>query len=83
MLVPLLILLPLAPLLLAKPLVQRSSKIDFASFSGCPTSSIPVPVPSGLTVPAGQNVSLITVGRGIQNYTCTNGTYVSAGALAK
>ncbi|OCF42517.1 hypothetical protein I317_03633 [Kwoniella heveanensis CBS 569] len=53
----------------------------------CPinkTLTVPLSAAAGgtLAVPAGQAVSMITVGRGVQNYTCTNGTYVSAGALA-
>ncbi|WWC59912.1 uncharacterized protein I303_102474 [Kwoniella dejecticola CBS 10117] len=50
----------------------------------CSVSNISVPLEgqAGLAVPAGQTVSTIAVGRGVQNYTCTSGAYVSAGALA-
>ncbi|WWC87564.1 uncharacterized protein L201_002454 [Kwoniella dendrophila CBS 6074] len=44
--------------------------------------SVPFNGISGLTVPNNERVSRISVGRGIQNYTCTQGNYVSAGALA-
>ncbi|WOO79769.1 uncharacterized protein LOC62_02G003284 [Vanrija pseudolonga] len=57
------------------------------------TWSTPTPLCAGLTLPlpanqtvlampAGQSVTLATVSRGVQNYTCTNGAWVSAGALA-
>ncbi|WVQ94347.1 hypothetical protein IAU59_001426 [Kwoniella sp. CBS 9459] len=48
----------------------------------CAVGTLSVPVAGSLAVPAGQAVSMVTVGRGVQNYTCTNGTYASAGALA-
>ena len=81
----LLLLLPVIPTSLALPFIERSSyshlshKFDLSKFQGCPTSGILVPVPMGLSVPNGQTTSLVTVGRGIQNYTCTNGAYVTAG----
>ncbi|KIR40052.1 hypothetical protein I307_04848 [Cryptococcus deuterogattii 99/473] len=37
---------------------------------------------SSLAVSDGEVSSMIAVGRGIQNYTCTSGVYVSIGALA-
>jgi len=50
---------------------------------GCPVGNIRVPLAGvNLTVPAGQNTSIITLGRGVQNYTCENGTFVSVGAVA-
>nr|XP_019012364.1 uncharacterized protein I206_03211 [Kwoniella pini CBS 10737]OCF51145.1 hypothetical protein I206_03211 [Kwoniella pini CBS 10737] len=50
----------------------------------CQLTNITVPLngQDGLSVPAGQVVSNVAVGRGIQNYTCSSGAYVSAGALA-
>jgi hypothetical protein len=45
-----------------------------------------VPLPSNqttLSVPSGQKTTIVTVGRGVQNYTCTSGAWVSVGALAK
>ena len=67
-------------------LIARWSAPDFIlspDLQGCPTSGFQLDLPTGLSVPSKQTVSLITVGRGIQNYTCTNGTYASNGALAK
>ena len=87
------ILLFLLPVALAVPLAQiGSSELVSRStagyklppgLQGCQTANIPITLPSGLSIPNGQSISLITVGRGIQNYTCTNGAYVSIGALAK
>ncbi|KAL0242205.1 hypothetical protein I308_105834 [Cryptococcus tetragattii IND107] len=50
----------------------------------CSVSSIPVPLDgqSNLAVSDGEVSSMIAVGRGIQNYTCTSRAYVSTGALA-
>ncbi|WVN90516.1 uncharacterized protein L203_105752 [Cryptococcus depauperatus CBS 7841] len=50
----------------------------------CSVSKVAVPLgnQSKLVVPSGETSSIITVGRGIQNYTCTSGAYVSVGALA-
>lgn len=51
----------------------------------CSASNIRVPLdgPSNLAVSDGEVSSMIAVGRGIQNYTCNSGAYVSIGALAK
>lgn len=49
-------------------------------------SNFTLPLPANqtvLTMPPGQEVTIATVSRGVQNYTCTNGAWVSAGALAK
>ncbi|OCF58363.1 hypothetical protein L486_04396 [Kwoniella mangroviensis CBS 10435] len=66
--------------------IQRSNFPDIASKipRNCPVGNISVPLNgiAGLSLPSGQTVSNIAVGRGIQNYTCTSGTYASAGALA-
>ncbi|KAK8861282.1 hypothetical protein IAR55_002101 [Kwoniella newhampshirensis] len=50
----------------------------------CSVDGLTVPLSGvpGLSVPGGQKLSTITVGRGVQNYTCTSGTYVTAGAVA-
>ncbi|WVQ77795.1 hypothetical protein IAR50_007485 [Cryptococcus sp. DSM 104548] len=51
--------------------------------TGCSVSNITVPLgASTLAAVDGQSSSTIAVGRGIQNYTCTSGAYVSTGALA-
>jgi hypothetical protein len=53
---------------------------------GCSTANLSVPLPDGqttLSVPTGQQTIYATTGRGIQNYTCTDGAWVSVGALAK
>ncbi|KAL1410123.1 hypothetical protein Q8F55_004126 [Vanrija albida] len=50
-----------------------------------PPASFVVPLPDGqtnLTLPADQQLTIATVSRGVQNYTCTNGIWVSSGALA-
>ncbi|WRT65390.1 uncharacterized protein IL334_002333 [Kwoniella shivajii] len=50
----------------------------------CKVSNITLPLSgvASLSLPEGQVVSSVAVGRGIQNYTCTSGVYVSVGALA-
>ncbi|KAK4690048.1 hypothetical protein P7C73_g74, partial [Tremellales sp. Uapishka_1] len=71
------------------PSGPRGSAPNFASLlasasTGCSTSGLTVPL-SGqttLALPSGQAVSMVTTGRGIQNYTCTGGAYVSVGAVA-
>lgn len=55
-----------------------------AIFPNCPVGNIQVPLRGqNLTVPAGEKTPLIMLGRGTQNYTCTNNAYVAAGAVAK
>jgi len=49
----------------------------------CSIDNLQIPLPSGLTLAIGQNLSKVTLGRGTQNYTCTQGAFVSAGAVAK
>jgi hypothetical protein len=52
----------------------------------CDVSKLPIPLPANQTTlvqPTDQTLQLVTLGRGVQNYTCVNGTYVSAGALAE
>lgn len=51
----------------------------------CDVSGLTVPLPAQNTiqVPAGQKIEIVTMGRGVQNYTCTDGLWVSKGALAK
>lgn len=66
-------LFTLLPLALGMTLPMRS----------CPVSSVKVPLIAGLEVPAGEKTVAIGLGRGTQNYTCTAGKYVSAGAVAK
>ncbi|ORY27679.1 hypothetical protein BCR39DRAFT_453828, partial [Naematelia encephala] len=50
--------------------------------TNCPVANIKLSLPSGFAVPCGQTPELITVGSGVQNYTCTSGSWVTAGALA-
>lgn len=66
--------LPASPLNIVRTLPQS-----------CSVSSIPVPLDgqSNLAVSDGEVSSMIAVGRGIQNHTCTSRAYVSTGALAK
>jgi hypothetical protein len=49
----------------------------------CPTQNVAVPLIAGLQVPPGEKTVYVGLGRGVQNYTCTAGKYVSAGAVAK
>lgn len=49
----------------------------------CNVDTVQVPVIPGLTIPAGEKTAFITLGRGFQNYNCTSGAFVSAGAVAK
>lgn len=49
----------------------------------CSLQRFAIPVPAGLTLTTGEAPVLATVGRGTQNYTCTAGKFVSAGAVAK
>ncbi|OWZ26638.1 hypothetical protein C356_06875 [Cryptococcus neoformans c45] len=50
----------------------------------CSVSSIPVPLGDQMTLAISDDEvsSMIAAGRGIQNYTCISGAYVSTGALA-
>ncbi|KAL1410112.1 hypothetical protein Q8F55_004115 [Vanrija albida] len=50
-----------------------------------PPASFVLPLPAdqtNLTIPDGHKVTIATASRGVQNYTCTNGVWVPAGALA-
>lgn len=76
-------------LLITSLLVATASAFPFAPFppravpQGCSLAGLTVPVVAGLSLPSGQKLSAVTVGRGTQNYTCTAGKYVSAGAVAE
>ncbi|KAH7100995.1 hypothetical protein BKA62DRAFT_704734 [Auriculariales sp. MPI-PUGE-AT-0066] len=52
----------------------------------CDVSDLKVPVPAGqanLTIPTDQKIRFVTVGVGVQNYTCADtGKYATAGAVA-
>lgn len=71
------ILLALVPFALAAPTP------DMSTSSSCPVSSIEVPIIPGIERSAGEQTIFSTVGRGVQNYTCTAGKWLSAGALAE
>lgn len=74
----------LATVALANPLVF--SRVANATGPACDTSGLDVPLPANQTklqVPAGEEPVLVTIGRGVQNYTCHSGKWASAGALAK
>jgi hypothetical protein len=78
-------LVALLPLALALP-ASSGLSVSHLKSTGCSTSQIAVPLPSNqstLSVPAGQKTIYATVGRGVQNYTCTSGTWTNVGALAK
>lgn len=53
--------------------------------TGCDIGTVPLDLPAGpeLAVPAGRKLMLATVATGVQNYTCSDGVWVSAGALAE
>ena len=75
----------LATLVLAAALALTSS-VAAAPLAKCDVSRLAVPLPMNqttLSVPMDQTISLVTLGRGVQNYTCTDGLWVSKGALAK
>jgi len=50
--------------------------------TGCPVSADTIPLPSGLAVPAGETLSYVALGYGVQNYTCNSGVYGSNMAVA-
>ncbi|KAH8922241.1 hypothetical protein BT69DRAFT_1263715 [Atractiella rhizophila] len=59
--------------------------LSFASTAACPVSKAVLTLPKNqtqLVLPTGQAPVFIGLGVGTQNYTCTNGAYVSAGAVA-
>lgn len=83
-------LILLLPLTLASPITSLAAlqSADLGTLAKsvpgtCSAESIKIPVPAGLALSTGQKTSLVTVGRGTQNYTCINGTFVSAGAVAE
>lgn len=83
-------LLLLLPLTLASPLSSLAARQsdDFAALAQtipatCPANNVRIPLPTNFTLSANETTHLVTVGRGTQNYTCTNGTFVSAGAVAE
>ena len=51
--------------------------------SSCPLKGFDIPLPIGLVAAPNQQVTFAMVGRGTQNYTCSNGSFTSAGAVAK
>lgn len=61
---------------------QFKSALQTSSQGQC--GAIPaLTLPAGVVVPAGQAITMATVGRGRQNYTCTGGAFVTAGAVAE
>lgn len=87
-------LLALLPVALSAPAIAPDhlsslSKFTSALTTQCSAAKVAVPLPANasfasvLSTSAGEKTEIITVGRGVQNYTCTAGKYVSAGALAK
>ncbi|RXK35677.1 hypothetical protein M231_07050 [Tremella mesenterica] len=72
--------------LLAVPALGLTLPLNIRTNIGdCPLNGLAVPLPTdqtALTVPAGQRLMYVALGRGIQNYTCSAGAYVTAGALA-
>jgi hypothetical protein len=81
----LLLLLSLAFAASATGPAALKDTVSFAKtiLSACPASSVNIPLPVGLALSANETANLVTVRRGIENYTCTNGTFVSAGAVAE
>jgi len=75
---------------LASPLglanLAKSHACSVTQSQSCNVSQYSIPLPGNqttLVVPPGEVPTLITLGRGIQNYTCTSGAWVNIGALAK
>lgn len=66
------------------PNIAASAIHPLVNFQGCPVNNVTLPLPAGATiaVPAGQTPIAIAMGVGVQNYTCSNGTFTSAGAVA-
>jgi len=56
----------------------------FTNFGSCPVTAdqLTFPANSSIAVPSGVAPLNVALGFGVQNYTCTNGTYASIGALA-
>ncbi|KAL7008475.1 hypothetical protein EMMF5_001736 [Cystobasidiomycetes sp. EMM_F5] len=50
--------------------------------TGCDVSKATFDLPSGVAIPAGQTPTFVALGRGVQNYTCTNGTFAKNMAVA-
>lgn len=51
----------------------------------CTTTGIDpyFPPGQGFSLPVGQELFAVTLGRGVQNYTCVNGKYKNVGGVAK
>jgi len=74
-----------APSRLPIPNLAASSVHPLLNFAGCPIANATLSLPSTQTtisVPVGQVPVNVAVGVGVQNYTCSNGTYASVGAVA-
>lgn len=72
-------------LTLTGALARPTARWSPADTTGCDIAAVRLTLPSGpeLAVPSGQKLLLATVGTGVQNYTCNDGVWVSAGALAE
>lgn len=66
------------------PNLASTAVHPLTNIASCPVNNVTLPLPAGATiaVPSGQTLLAVSMGVGVQNYTCTNGTYVSAGAVA-
>lgn len=83
------LLLFVAPAAIAAPTslasLQKSNFQDLTRglSQKCTLNKLAIPVPAGISLTKGEALVFATVGRGVQNYTCTAGKFVSAGAVAK
>jgi len=73
-----------SPSRLPIPNLDASSVHPLLNFEGCPVSNDTLTLPAGssIAVPSGQTPIAVTMGVGVQNYTCSNGTFTTAGAVA-
>ncbi|KAI5477844.1 hypothetical protein MNV49_005829 [Pseudohyphozyma bogoriensis] len=66
--------------------VNASTSPSADLITHCPSTSYTPNFLTGqtnLSIPAGEVARYVSIGRGIQNYTCTNSTWTSIGALAR
>jgi len=68
-----------SPSRLPIPNLDASSVHPLLNFEGCPVSNDTLTLPAGssIAVPSGQTPIAVTMGVGVQNYTCSNGTFTS------
>jgi len=75
----------LVSLVRTAPVGRAESSSSSGSVKTCPVSTFKLALPANqtvLSIPAGVKPAYIALGVGVQNYTCSNGTFASAGAVA-